>query len=114
MLPAHTTHLCPLVCLLCCLLTLLCPLICHTCAGKTLVYSLPLICIAAQDELLLPLQSGEGPLGLIICPSRELASQTVEVISQYTEALARVCGAYSQGAECHFNNTVCVMRVVLG
>eukprot|EP00878_Enallax_costatus_P001578 GHUV01001729.1.p1 GENE.GHUV01001729.1~~GHUV01001729.1.p1 ORF type:complete len:664 (+),score=253.11 GHUV01001729.1:309-2300(+) len=56
-------------------------------SGKTLVYALPLICIAVQDEMLLPLESGEGPLGLIICPSRELANQTVEVITQYTDAL---------------------------
>lgn len=54
------------------------------------MYSLPLICIAVQDEMLMPLESGEGPLGLIICPSRELANQTVEVISQYTEALKMV------------------------
>jgi superfamily II DNA/RNA helicase len=59
-------------------------------AGKTLVYSLPLICIAVQDEMMLPLESGEGPLGLIVCPSRELASQTVEVITQYTDALKAV------------------------
>eukprot|EP00775_Hariotina_reticulata_P012748 gene12748-12877_t len=58
-------------------------------SGKTLVYSLPLICIAVQDELMMPLESGEGPLGLIVCPSRELANQTVEVIQQYTEALAK-------------------------
>jgi ATP-dependent RNA helicase DDX41 len=54
------------------------------------VYSLPLICIAVQDEMMLPLESGEGPLGLIVCPSRELASQTVEVITQYTDALKAV------------------------
>eukprot|EP00879_Flechtneria_rotunda_P016085 GHRR01016826.1.p1 GENE.GHRR01016826.1~~GHRR01016826.1.p1 ORF type:complete len:570 (+),score=225.58 GHRR01016826.1:392-2101(+) len=58
-------------------------------SGKTLVYALPLICIAIQDEMMMPLQGGEGPLGLIICPSRELANQTVEVITQYTEALHR-------------------------
>jgi hypothetical protein len=54
------------------------------------VYALPLICISLQDELLMPLEGGEGPLGLIICPSRELANQTVEVITQYTEALHAV------------------------
>ncbi|WIA30008.1 hypothetical protein OEZ86_000105 [Tetradesmus obliquus] len=56
-------------------------------SGKTLVYSLPLICIAVQDEMMMPLEGGEGPLGLIVCPSRELANQTVEVITQYTDAL---------------------------
>lgn len=60
------------------------------------MYSLPLICISVQDEMLLPLEGGEGPLGLIICPSRELASQTVEVITQYTDALKMVRGAHAR------------------
>jgi hypothetical protein len=55
-----------------------------------MVYALPLICIALQDEMMLPLEGGEGPLGLIICPSRELANQTVEVITQFTEAIKTV------------------------
>lgn len=55
-----------------------------------MVYALPLICIAVQDEMMMPLESGEGPLGLIICPSRELANQTVEVITQFTEAIKTV------------------------
>lgn len=68
----------------------------HT--GKTLVYALPLICIALQDELMMPLEGGEGPLGLIICPSRELANQTVEVITQFTDALKLVrCWDGSEG-----------------
>ena len=32
--------------------------------------------------------AGEGPCGLIICPSRELARQTHEVILGYTSQLA--------------------------
>ena len=32
--------------------------------------------------------AGEGPCGLIICPSRELARQTYEVILGYTSQLA--------------------------
>jgi len=67
-------------------------------AGKTLVYSLPLICIAVQDELVMPLDGGEGPLGLIVCPSRQLANQTVEVIQQYTEALSKVGDGAGAGA----------------
>ena len=31
--------------------------------------------------------AGEGPVGLIVCPSRELARQTFEVINGYTAAL---------------------------
>ena len=33
------------------------------------------------------LGAGEGPLGLVMCPSRELARQTYEVICLYTDAL---------------------------
>ena len=32
--------------------------------------------------------AGEGPCGLIVCPSRELARQTFEVIEGYTRQLA--------------------------
>ena len=35
----------------------------------------------------LPLFAGEGPIGLILCPSRELAKQTYEVVEYYTQAL---------------------------
>ena len=31
--------------------------------------------------------AGEGPVGLIVCPSRELARQTHEVIEGYTNEL---------------------------
>jgi ATP-dependent RNA helicase DDX41 len=41
--------------------------------GKTLVFALPLIMFALQEEVRMPLMRGEGPLGLVICPSRELA-----------------------------------------
>ena len=40
------------------------------------------------------LAAGEGPCGLIICPSRELARQTFEVIEGYTQQLASA--AYPQ------------------
>ena len=33
------------------------------------------------------MSAGEGPLGLVVCPSRELARQTHEVIKGYTTAL---------------------------
>ena len=34
-----------------------------------------------------PCPAGEGPVGLIVCPSRELARQTHEVIDGYTNEL---------------------------
>lgn len=40
-----------------------------------------------EQEIKLKFQSFEGPYGLIICPSRELAKQTCEVIQYYSDAL---------------------------
>jgi ATP-dependent RNA helicase DDX41 len=56
-------------------------------SGKTTVFVLPMIMAALQEEIRMPLEGQEGPVGLIICPSRELARQTVEVIEGYTAAL---------------------------
>lgn len=35
----------------------------------------------------MPLTSQEGPVGLIVCPSRELARQTYDVIIMYADAI---------------------------
>eukprot|EP00199_Chlamydomonas_sp_CCMP681_P001246 CAMPEP_0119109420 /NCGR_PEP_ID=MMETSP1180-20130426/17899_1 /TAXON_ID=3052 ORGANISM="Chlamydomonas cf sp, Strain CCMP681" /NCGR_SAMPLE_ID=MMETSP1180 /ASSEMBLY_ACC=CAM_ASM_000741 /LENGTH=640 /DNA_ID=CAMNT_0007095175 /DNA_START=76 /DNA_END=1998 /DNA_ORIENTATION=+ len=61
--------------------------IAFTGSGKTLVFGLPMVLVALQEEMRLPLTRGEGPLGLIMCPSRELARQTHEVICSYAQAL---------------------------
>ncbi|KAK4350187.1 hypothetical protein RND71_029500 [Anisodus tanguticus] len=61
--------------------------IAFTGSGKTLVFVLPLIMVALQEEIMMPIAPGEGPLGLIVCPSRELARQTYEVIEQFLEPL---------------------------
>jgi ATP-dependent RNA helicase DDX41 len=58
-------------------------------SGKTIVFCLPMIMMALQEELSMPLEGGEGPVGLIICPSRELARQTHDIIVEFTEALQR-------------------------
>ncbi|PQQ00420.1 DEAD-box ATP-dependent RNA helicase 35-like [Prunus yedoensis var. nudiflora] len=52
-------------------------------SGKTLVFVLPLIMIALQEEIRMPIVPGQGPFGLIICPSRELAKQIYEVVEEY-------------------------------
>ncbi|KAK6145877.1 hypothetical protein DH2020_019746 [Rehmannia glutinosa] len=59
--------------------------IAFTGSGKTFVFVLPLIMIALQEEIMMPIAPGEGPFGLIICPSRELARQTYEVVEQFLE-----------------------------
>jgi ATP-dependent RNA helicase DDX41 len=58
-------------------------------SGKTLVFSLPLIMLALEEEKKMPITSGEGPFGIIVCPSRELAKQTHSVISRICDYLAR-------------------------
>ncbi|KAL6888508.1 hypothetical protein ACP4OV_009534 [Aristida adscensionis] len=57
--------------------------IAFTGSGKTLVFVLPCIMVALQEETLMPIVPGEGPFGMIICPSRELAKQTYDVIEQF-------------------------------
>jgi ATP-dependent RNA helicase DDX41 len=63
--------------------------IAYTGSGKTLVYVLPLIMFCLEQESALPFDGGEGPYGLIICPSRELAKQIHETIEFYCEGLRR-------------------------
>ncbi|KAL2922210.1 DEAD-box ATP-dependent RNA helicase 35, partial [Bienertia sinuspersici] len=57
--------------------------IAFTGSGKTLVFVLPLIMMALHEEIMMPVVGGEGPIGLIVCPSRELATQTYEVVEQF-------------------------------
>ncbi|KAI9482761.1 MAG: P-loop containing nucleoside triphosphate hydrolase protein [Benjaminiella poitrasii] len=63
--------------------------IAFTGSGKTLAFSLPLIMFALEAETRLPLVQGEGPIGLILCPSRELARQTYDGLNSMAEALAK-------------------------
>lgn len=61
--------------------------IAFTGSGKTLVFLLPLLMIALQEEYRMPVEGGEGPIGLIVCPSRELARQTLDVADGFLRAL---------------------------
>lgn len=63
--------------------------IAFTGSGKTLCFGLPMIMFALRAETKLPLVKGEGPCGLVICPSRELARQTWEVIEHFTAQLGQ-------------------------
>ncbi|KAJ8317326.1 hypothetical protein KUTeg_005230 [Tegillarca granosa] len=62
--------------------------IAFTGSGKTLVFTLPIIMFCLEQEKRLPFIKGEGPYGLIICPSRELARQTHEILNYYSKCLA--------------------------
>ncbi|KAJ1908686.1 hypothetical protein IWQ60_011582 [Tieghemiomyces parasiticus] len=61
--------------------------IAFTGSGKTLAFSLPLIMLALEEERRLPFIRNEGPVGLIVCPSRELAKQTCEGLKEMSEHL---------------------------
>jgi len=61
--------------------------IAFTGSGKTLVFGLPMILCALEQELRSRIQGFEGPYGLIVAPSRELAHQTYEVLEFYTDQL---------------------------
>lgn len=61
--------------------------IAFTGSGKTLVFCLPIIMFCLEQEKALPFRKGEGPFGLLIAPSRELAKQTLDVVEEFTKAL---------------------------
>ncbi|KAJ7568282.1 hypothetical protein O6H91_01G025800 [Diphasiastrum complanatum] len=61
--------------------------IAFTGSGKTLVFVLPLIMLALQEESRMSLIGGEGPFALVVCPSRELARQTFDVVQEFTAVL---------------------------
>lgn len=63
--------------------------IAFTGSGKTLVFVLPLIMFCLEQEVKLPFIKNEGPYGLIICPSRELAKQTFDIIQHFSEYLKK-------------------------
>ncbi|KAF8222930.1 putative DEAD-box ATP-dependent RNA helicase 35 [Tricholoma matsutake] len=69
--------------------------IAFTGSGKTLAFCLPLIMMALEEEMKLPFIRGEGPVGTILCPSRELANQTYENVVIWCTALAKE-GKYPQ------------------
>eukprot|EP00976_Prorocentrum_cordatum_P098657 1191504-Prorocentrum_minimum.AAC.2 len=60
--------------------------IAFTGSGKTMAFALPMIMCALQEEMRMPVASNEGPVGLVVCPSRELARQTHEVVDQFVDA----------------------------
>lgn len=61
-------------------------------SGKTMVFTIPLVMVALDMELRLPFISGEGPAGLILSPSRELARQTFNITSEFCEEISQYGG----------------------
>ncbi len=72
--------------------------IAFTGSGKTLVFVLPLVMFCLEQEIRLPFVSQEGPYGLIIVPSRELAKQIHEIIQHFAAAL--VAAKYPELRSC--------------
>ncbi|KRY80022.1 ATP-dependent RNA helicase abstrakt [Trichinella pseudospiralis] len=62
--------------------------IAYTGSGKTLVFVLPLIMFCMEQQIRLPFIDNEGPYGLIVVPSRELAKQIYDIICYYCAALS--------------------------
>lgn len=54
-------------------------------SGKTLAFVIPMLIRAIEGEMRLPLTKNEGPIGLVICPSRELAIQTINIVRCFTQ-----------------------------
>ncbi|XP_067941903.1 probable ATP-dependent RNA helicase DDX41 isoform X2 [Watersipora subatra] len=61
----------------------------YTGSGKTMVFILPIIMFCLEQEKRLPFIANEGPYGMIIVPSRELARQIYEVLQYYCRSLDR-------------------------
>jgi ATP-dependent RNA helicase DDX41 len=62
--------------------------IAFTGSGKTLTFSLPLVLWALEEEFRMPLLPGEGPIGILLGPSRELARQTYELVTDLCSAIS--------------------------
>ncbi|ORX38391.1 P-loop containing nucleoside triphosphate hydrolase protein [Kockovaella imperatae] len=75
--------------------------IAFTGSGKTLTFTLPAIMQALEMESKIPFVRGEGPVGLIVCPSRELARQTYE-------GLQAMCKALKEGGYPELRNLLCI------
>ncbi|KHJ47118.1 DEAD/DEAH box helicase [Trichuris suis] len=63
--------------------------IAYTGSGKTLVFVLPLIMFCLEQEMGIPFAINEGPYGLILVPSRELAKQIFDILCDFSDALYR-------------------------
>lgn len=61
--------------------------IAFTGSGKTMVFAIPVVLAAWEMEKRLPFMSGEGPGGLILAPSRELARQTFDIVTEFCQTV---------------------------
>lgn len=57
--------------------------IAFTGSGKTLVFTLPLVMFCLEQEKKLPFGQGEGPYGLMVCPSVSLPACSCKVCKTF-------------------------------
>ena len=62
--------------------------IAFTGSGKTMTFSLPMVIAALEEELRMPLMPGEGPVSIVMAPSRELARQTYDVVHDFCTTIS--------------------------
>ena len=53
--------------------------IAFTGSGKTLTFTLPLVLAALEEELNMPIIAGEGPVGIVLAPSREFGTTNLRL-----------------------------------
>lgn len=68
-------------------------------SGKTVVFTLPMLMTAWEEELREPFRPGQGPAGIIIAPSRELARQTHDIVAEFCQSIAEYASRH--GAPVH-------------
>ncbi|KAL5726937.1 RNA helicase [Ranunculus cassubicifolius] len=56
-------------------------------SGSGLVFVLPLIMIGLKEETFAPISRNEGPFGVILCPSSELARHTFQLVQELVAVL---------------------------
>eukprot|EP00977_Amphora_coffeiformis_P012120 scaffold2992_cov214-Amphora_coffeaeformis.AAC.2 len=66
--------------------------IAFTGSGKTLTFCLPMVMAALEEELRMSITSREGPIGVILAPSRELARQTYDQTVEFCQVIAKQPG----------------------
>jgi ATP-dependent RNA helicase DDX41 len=66
--------------------------IAFTGSGKTLTFALPMVMAALEEEFRMPILPGEGPVGIILAPSRELARQTYDTVHEFCEIISNSPG----------------------
>jgi ATP-dependent RNA helicase DDX41 len=57
-------------------------------SGKTLTFLIPLISFSMLEEGRMRLKNEEGPVGLVLCPSRELARQIHDLVQDFIRCIS--------------------------